>query len=277
MPQGVDVGVGTGVGADFVQESEHLDALITRQGADFESTVTLFNDWTVRDIVEHLFFWNEAACLSLQGGDAFSLFFAPIAQHIATGAGLRVYERQWWPQNGPKDVLAAWRDSAQRLAGQAAQVDPRARVPWAGPTMSVRSLLTGRLMETWAHGQAVYDVLGLQRKTASTTLQHIATMGVNTFAWSFRVHGLEPPAQMPHVQLRLPDGSVWQAGDGTSAESIQGTAEAFCQVVTQTRNVADTDLTVQGPVAHEWMARAQCFAGPPTTPPAPGYRVPSLR
>jgi hypothetical protein len=42
--------------------------------------------------------------------------------------------------------------------------------------------------------------------------------------------------------------------------------------VTQVRNIADTGLTVTGAVATDWMSKAQCFAGAPETPPAPGTR-----
>jgi hypothetical protein len=43
-------------------------------------------------------------------------------------------------------------------------------------------------------------------------------------------------------------------------------------VVTQVRNVADTRLKAVGAAAVAWMANAQCFAGPPETPPSPGTR-----
>ena len=33
--------------------------------------------------------------------------------------------------------------------------------------------------------------------------------------------------------------------------------------MTQRRNLADTELTVTGPAATEWMGIAQAFAGPP--------------
>lgn len=55
-------------------------------------------------------------------------------------------------------------------------------------------------------------------------------------------------------------------------DRIAGPAEAFCQTVTQTRNVADTELIVSGPIAIDWMSKAQCFAGPPVAPPLPGTR-----
>jgi hypothetical protein len=53
---------------------------------------------------------------------------------------------------------------------------------------------------------------------------------------------------------------------------LEGRATEFCQVVTQCRNIADTSLKVSGDVARQWMAVAQCFAGPPQDPPAPGVR-----
>ena len=45
--------------------------------------------------------------------------------------------------------------------------------------------------------------------------------------------------------------------------TVSGTALDFCLVVTQRRNVADTDLRVEGELAEDWISVAQAFAGPP--------------
>ena len=45
--------------------------------------------------------------------------------------------------------------------------------------------------------------------------------------------------------------------------TISGPALDFCLVVTQRRHIADTDLTVVGDLAVDWMSVAQAFAGPP--------------
>ena len=50
--------------------------------------------------------------------------------------------------------------------------------------MSPRSMATARLMETWAHGQEVYDLMGATRAPTDRLL-HIATIGVKTFGWTF--------------------------------------------------------------------------------------------
>ena len=99
-------------------------------------------------------------------------------------------------------------------------------------------------------------------------------LGVNAFGWSHVVHGLEVPGSMPKLSLVAPSGDSWEFGEGPG--SISGSAVEFCQVVTQTRNIADTSLQVEGEIAETWMANAQCFAGPPETPPPPGSRFAGL-
>jgi uncharacterized protein (TIGR03084 family) len=137
--------------------------------------------------------------------------------------------------------------------------------------MSVRSSITARLMETWAHGQAIYDALGVERRDKDR-IRNIAVLGVNTFGWTFRNRKLDVPAEVPYVKLTAPSGEVWEWNDPGASSRIEGPATAFCQVVTQTRNVADTSLRVEGNTAIKWMSIAQCFAGSPEQSPLPGTR-----
>ena len=83
------------------------------------------------------------------------------------------------------------------MADRFAAADPKLRVKWVGPDMSVRSSISARLMETWAHAQAVYDVLGKQRD-ATDRLKNVAVIGINTFGWTFFATGVCPfPAIRP--------------------------------------------------------------------------------
>ena len=170
-----------------------------------------------------------------------------------------------------QDLAAAWLSLCRDMGPRWEKLDPKTRVPWAGPDMSVRSSMTARQMETWAHGQEVFDLLGLKREEQDR-IRNIVVLGVNTFGWTFKVRGWEIPETMPHVSLTLPSGAVAEFGEPGDAGSITGSAVEFAQVVTQTRNIADTGLSVEGTVATTWMDNAQCFAGPPETPPAPGSR-----
>jgi uncharacterized protein (TIGR03084 family) len=130
---------------------------------------------------------------------------------------------------------------------------------------------TARQMETWAHGQAIYDLLGETRE-ATDQLRNIAEIGVRTYGWTFANRGLPVPGPAPYVRLTAPSGSIWEWNEPAADNAIEGDALPFCQVVTQTRNIADTDLRVTGEPARIWMNLAQCFAGRPEDPPAPGTR-----
>ena len=89
---------------------------------------------------------------------------------------------------------------------------------------------------------------------------------------TYATRGETPAGPMPYVRLTAPSGDIWEFGEPSTEEFVAGAATEFCQVVTQVRNIADTQLDVVGPIATDWMSKAQCFAGGPETPPAPGTR-----
>jgi len=255
---------------DFREESAALYELMRPLDAERFGTATQFKQWTFNDILGHLHLWNHAADLSLTDAAAFQAFIGEVFQYVASGS-LRSFERQWLNGLCGRELLNQWHGFVLEMAERFGAADPQARVKWAGPDMSVRSSITARLMETWAHGLAVYDALGVERRDTDR-IRNIAVLGVNTFEWAFKNRGLEVPGQMPCLRLTAPSGEIWQWGEPDGPERIEGSATEFCQVVTQTRNVADTGLRVVGAVATEWMRIAQCFAGPPERPPAPGTR-----
>jgi uncharacterized protein (TIGR03084 family) len=256
---------------DFRDESEALHALLTPlSDADF-TRPTQFKGWTLHDVVSHLHAWNRAADLSLTDPDGFVEFRNRLLGEMAKGRKLRAVEAEWLDDVGPRARLAEWRALYLEMTERFAAADPKQRVAWAGPDMSVRSSITARLMETWAHGQEIYDLLGLEAPHHDR-LRNVADLGVRTFGWAYVNRGRAVPAPAPSVRLATPSGDVWAWNEEETANRVEGPAIDFCRVVTQTRNVADTALRVTGPVATDWMTIVQCFAGPPEDPPAPGTR-----
>ncbi len=254
---------------DFFDESEALAAILDGlESVDWERT-TQFKGWTINDVIVHLHYWNRCADLALTDPEGFSEELGELRKALA-GSGLRAYENGIVAERGV-DLFEAWRALYTDMGERWAKLDPKLRVRWAGPEMSVRSSMSARQMETWAHGLEVFDCLG-QRREEHDRVRNIVVLGVNAFGWSFKVHGHEIPEKMPSLQLTAPSGVVWDFGESDQQERITGPAVDFAQVVTQTRNVADTALVAEGPVATAWVAQAQCFAGPPETPPAPGTR-----
>jgi uncharacterized protein (TIGR03084 family) len=261
---------------DFLDESEALHALCEPLAdADFEQ-VTQFKGYTIGDVIGHLHHWNQAADLSLRDPDGFQTFYKTVVTGISRGLGLVQIANEWLGGLRGRALLGEWRRFYREMAEHFGAADPKARVPWAGPSMSVRSSITARLMETWAHGQEVYDVLGVERSNGDR-IQNIAVLGVNTFGWTFVNRKLEVPKDVPYVRLTAPSGAIWEWNAPNDANRVEGSATEFCQVVTQVRSLADTKLHVVGDTAKRWMSIAQCFAGPAADPPAPGTRFRRLR
>ena len=261
---------------DFLDESEALHALLAPLGdRDFETT-TQFKGYTIGDVVAHLHHWNVAADLSLRDEAGFRAFLKQIVDGLGRGRPLPEIAREWLGELRGRALVGEWHRFARELAGRFGAADPKARVPWAGPPMSVRSSVTARLMETWAHGQEVYDVLGALRVDGDR-IRNIAQLGVSTFGWTFANRRLEAPAGVPYVRLVAPSGAVWEWNAPSESERVEGSATEFCQVVTQVRSLGDVQLRVVGETARRWMSIAQCFAGPPSDPPAPGTRFRQTR
>ena len=256
---------------DFLAESLSLSAILEPLSDAGFARKTLFKGWTIDDVLGHLHMFNHAAEVTLRSGDAFDAFFAPIAAEMQKGRTLVEIQEGWLDGLSGRRLFEAWREGSETLAASYGEADPKQRVKWAGPDMSAISSITARQMETWAHGQEVFDVLGHAREDADR-IRNIAHLGVSTFGWSFVNRGEEAPEPAPHVKLTAPSGAVWEWNDPQPGNRVEGSATEFCQVVAQVRNIADTSLRPAGAAATRWMEIAQCFAGPPEDPPAPGAR-----
>jgi uncharacterized protein (TIGR03084 family) len=256
---------------DFREEADALARLLEPLSAADWERKTQFKAWRLNDVIAHLHFADYAADLALRDGAAFRAFTKEIGKLSERSGNLMAATHQWLGGKRDRVLLEHWRSFYRAMADRFAAADPKARVPWFGPDMSVRSSITARLMETWAHGQAVYDLLG-QPRADTDRIKNVVVIGINTFGWTFTNRGLPVPPKMPFVRLTGPSRAVWEWGDSDTTNMIEGRAVEFCQVVTQTRNIADTQLHVVGETARSWMAIAQCFAGPPENPPAPGTR-----
>lgn len=259
---------------DLAAEGLELYELLKDTDTGNWTSPTGFKGWTTWDIIAHLHFSDYMALTSLASATAFSR----LLEDISASAGLTAFTQQWLATrsnsvlSGPA-LLSRWYATFDQLCQELAQADPEQRFQWAGPGMKARMLATARQMETWAHGWAIYDLMQ-QPRSHSDRLLPIVNIGVRTYAWTFRNRQREVPEPVPHLSLAAPSGEIWNFNNASNTECIRGSAVEFCQVVTQVRNVQDTGLEVTGGNAAAWMAIAQCFAGPPQDPPAPGSRVP---
>ncbi len=260
---------------DFRDESDTIAKVLASAGdADF-STITQFKKWTIEDVIGHLHVWNAAALMTLQNPDGFRSFIKGFMEQVAKGAGHIEAQNAWIDEHDGglrgKALFDRYCEYYPKVAAAYDAADPEARVAWAGPDMSTQSKIIARQMETWSHGQEIFDILGKDREDGDR-VRNIAHLGVTTFGWTFRNRKEEPPAPKPFVQLTAPSGSIWEWNEPQDDNLVRGSAVEFAQIVTQTRNVKDTSIETIGDIATRWMDIAQCFAGAPETPPEAGVR-----
>jgi uncharacterized protein (TIGR03084 family) len=253
--------------SDLRDEQESLDGVVSGLSEEQWSVPTPSPGWSVADQIGHLTYFDGTAFLAMTDPDAFQAAVGELVTAMADEGG--VDELTLHRDLGPAELLEAWRANRRRLAAAASTLTGEARVPWYGPSMSARSFLTARLMETWAHGQDVVDALGADR-APTDRLRHIAQLGVITRGWSYANRGLAVPEEPVRVELEAPSGATWTWGPDDAAELVRGDAADFCLVVTQRRHVDETSLETNGELARDWMLKAQAFAGPPTEGPRAG-------
>ncbi|AQA03062.1 TIGR03084 family protein [Mycobacterium sp. MS1601] len=243
--------------AELTAESDELDALVADLSPSHWQTMTPAPGWTIAHQIAHLLWTDRLAVLAVTDESAFADALTAAAANPSGFVDAGAEEVAASP-----DLLASWRSTRAMLHASLRAVPEGRKLPWFGPPMSPASMATARLMETWAHGLDVADTLGV-RRVPTSRLRSIAHLGVRTRDFAFTVHGLTPPAELFHVELRGPAGESWVWGPEDAAQRVSGSAEDFCFLVTQRRPLAELDVTATGSDAQQWLTIAQAFAGPP--------------
>ncbi len=256
---------------DFRDECNAVYSILENLKEQDYEMPTQFKGWTFNNVIGHLHVWNYAADISLKDGDEWKNFANSALQALGNGSSMNEFEQTITKGIQGPELLSMWKEYYTDMTERFAVADPKKRVKWMGPDMSVRSSISARHMETWAHAQELYDSLGLDRINEDR-IKNIVIIGNNTFKWCFTVHKKTLPSIRPHLKLISPSGEIWEYNEFSEEHKIEGLAEEFCQVVTQVRNIQDVNLKLTGSIAEEWMSVAQCFAGGAEQPPKPGTR-----
>ncbi|MBT2398554.1 TIGR03084 family metal-binding protein [Streptomyces sp. ISL-100] len=252
---------------DLRAEGDELDQLVGAMSEKQWSLATPAPRWTVAHQIAHLAWTDTAALLSVTDPEGFAAeareaLAAPerfVDDGAEAGAALPVDE-----------LLAWWRDGREQLQRALRAAPDGVKFPWYGPPMSAASMATGRLMETWAHGQDIADAVGVRREPTAR-LRHVARIGVRARDYAFAVRGLTPPAEEFRVELTPPDGpghgyggesGLWAYGPEDARQRVTGPALDFCLLVTQRAHRDDLAVRAEGADADRWLDIAQAFAGP---------------
>lgn len=239
-------------------EGDDLERMVADLPSERWQTSTPAKGWTVAHQIGHLLWTDEAALLTLRKDPAFD----DLLQRAQTSSTLVDDAADELAQVPPSELRERWAGSRERLAAALVDHPEDQPIRWFGPPMRTRALATARLMETWAHGLDVADALGVVREP-TPRLRDVAHIGVRTRDFSFAINGLPAPQEEFRIELAAPGEGTWAWGPEDAAQRVTGSAEAFCQVVTQRRDLTQVDLVAVGSAAQTWLGIAQAFAGPP--------------
>ncbi len=242
---------------DLADEVASLANVLSQLSAAEWNAITPAEGWNVSDQVIHLGVFDRRCMWSMVDEEKFR---NDRRDMMALGGVDALHDSHRGMTSS--DLMGWWRTGAHELAQAAANVDMSARCAWYGPSMSARSMLTARLMETWAHGLDIADAVGTSVEPTDRLI-HVAHIGVRAMSFAFVANGRSAPDGEVYVELVSPSGATWTWGSPESPDSVRGDAFGFCCAVTQRRHVNDCGLTIQGSLATEWMSIAQAFAGPP--------------
>jgi uncharacterized protein (TIGR03084 family) len=252
--------------SDLVAEQNSLDHIVANLTDTQWATPTASAGWNVADQIAHLSYFDNSGAKAIRDANEFHASIADLVKG-SRELGFDGFTLSSYRSLSPTQLLETWREGRVTLSDAAAGLNETDRVPWYGPSMSAKSFLSARLMETWAHGTDVADALGVALP-ATDRLRHVARLGFITRKWSYDVRSQVAPHGDVRVELLSPTGAIWSWGRDDAEDAVTGSAEEFCLVVTQRRHVDDTSLT-SGELGRHWLERAQAFAGGPTIGPSP--------
>lgn len=244
---------------DLEAESGLLEARVRDLPTDGWAIPTPAQGWTIAHQIAHLAWTEEIARLAAADADGFT---DVLKAFLTEGASPVDEAAEQGAAQSADDLLGRWQSGRRALVDILRGVPIGTKIPWFGPPMSAVSMATARTMETWAHGQDVFDALG-EARPSGPGLRHVAYLGVRTRDFAYVVNDRTPPAEPFRVDLDAPDGGTWAFGPEDAAQRVTGPALDFCLLVTRRRHRDDLAVAAQGPDADEWLSIAQAFAGPP--------------
>ena len=251
-------GAPTGMGDlldDLGAERHELQEQLRAIGPDAWLRPTPARGWDVRDTIAHLADTDEMAIATATGASG---SLNERAGASASGEDVTYQGVLHGRRRSGAEVLAWFASTTAAEHDMFEALDPNARVPW-GIGMRAPSLVTARLMETWAHGLDVYAAIGVE-PVDSDRLARVAWLATRALPYAYTFAGREPPADALRVELTLPSGAEWAYGPADAPSRITGSAGEYCRLFVQRLKIDDArTLRADGPAATGALSVARAF------------------
>ena len=129
----------------------------------------------------------------------------------------------------PQDVIEWWRLSRAKIIELIADASPNRKITWWKNEWDMKTFVMWKLSETWAHSLDIYDVTKGQH-TDTTRLEHIALFGWNQIEQTSKFNKIK--SKELRVELVGPEYKIWNYGNESSENCIEGDAGEWCRLIT---------------------------------------------
>jgi uncharacterized protein (TIGR03084 family) len=229
-------------------QQAQLTALLTPLDANGWARPSPCEGWDVADVVLHLIQTNEMAVGSLEDRldevmtDLMTGATTP-ATNIDEGAAAMV---ELGRGRSGAELLATWSERAADLCGLLRACDPATKVTWVAGRLSVRTLGTTRLAETWIHTWDVAEAVGAELEPGDH-LEPIARLAWRTLPYAFGRAGRELSGPVA-FELTGPSGQPWTfRPEEPTVTTVRGPGAELCAVAARRLPPSATSLVTEGP------------------------------
>ncbi|MCJ7671463.1 MAG: maleylpyruvate isomerase family mycothiol-dependent enzyme [Acidimicrobiia bacterium] len=246
--------------AALAEQQAELGALLDELDEPDWQRASPCDGWTIADIVLHLAQTNELALGSARGrfSEVLESLTAGLGQgrDIDDGAAAMVAREQGGSASA---VHERWQTGAVELDRVLKRADPHERVRWVAGELSIHTLTTTRLAETWIHSGDVAEAMEI---TLAPTyrLRHIARLAWRTLPYAFGRAGRELAGPVA-FELASPNGDRWDFVPADPALTVvRGDGVELCRVAARRVLPADTGLRGEGPDAAAVLELVRTYA-----------------
>ncbi|HEY5014061.1 MAG TPA: maleylpyruvate isomerase family mycothiol-dependent enzyme [Acidimicrobiia bacterium] len=246
---------------DLAAQHAELRSLVEACTESDWSRPTPCEGWDVADVLLHLVQTDELAVASARGDlDRFRSGFlgtrdeTSLTVDAAAAAQVEV-ERAI----GGAAIAARWERSSANLLAELRAGDPHRRVTWVAGQLSLQTLATTRLAESWIHTGDIAAALGVEL-APTNRLRHVTRLAWRTLPYAFAQAGLALSGPVA-LDLVGPDGDRWHfAPDEPALTTIRGRASEFCALAARRLTPAHTSLVGEGPDAAAVLQLVRTYA-----------------
>ena len=235
---------------DLAAQHAELRSYVERCNDDDWSRPTRCDGWDIADVLLHLAQTDELAVASARGDfDRFvDGFFNRRDESSLTVDDAAAAQVETERAIGGAAIAARWEQWSSRLLAELRAGDPHRRVTWVAGQLSLQTLATTRLAESWIHTGDIANALGFE-PAPTNRLRHIARLAWRTLPYAFAQAGLKLSGPV-ELDLVGPDGDRWHfAPDTPAVTTIRGSSSEFCALAGRRVTASQTSLAGEGPDA----------------------------